>query len=97
MAIDPERIEAEIDRLESKETSYYVCSRLSMLYTVLDHVRPRSEDGRTPEMRGSEFLELSSGVSYRALMKVLDEHMSAMAVVQPKQYAAVLDKIRGLK
>lgn len=48
-------------------------------------------------MMGSEFLEASSGTSYRKLMMVLDEHMSALAVVQPREYEAVMDKIRALR
>ena len=96
MAIDKDMVLAEIDRLEAKQTSYYVCDRLAKLYTVLDHIGPQADDGTTQRMSGSEFLELSSGVSYRALMRVLDEHMSALAVVQPKQYAAVIDRIRAL-
>jgi len=48
-------------------------------------------------MMGSEFLEAASGVSYPALMKILDEHMAALAVVNPKQYQAVLQRIRELR
>lgn len=96
MALDIEAIEREIDRLETKETSHYVCSRLAYLYTVRDHMAPKTEEGKTQWMSGSEFLEASSGVSYRRLMSILDEHMSALSVVQPAQYESIMAKIRAL-
>lgn len=95
--ISLETIEREIDELESRETSYRVCERLSWLYTVRDHLRPARQDGNTQFITGSEFLEACSGVSYVSLMRILDEHMSALSVVQPKQYESVLDRIRSLR
>lgn len=48
-------------------------------------------------MSGSEFLEACSGVPYPALMQVLDEHMSALAVVQPREYESLMERIRALR
>lgn len=97
--ISLETIEREIDELESRETSYRVCERLSWLYVVRDHLRPTqaTSDRRTQTISGSEFLELSSGVSYPALMGILDEHMSALAVVNRNQYEAIMQRIRSLR
>lgn len=94
--IDLETIEREISELEARETSYKACERLAWLYVVRDHMTPRSEADVTEGMRGSEFLELSSGVSYRALMGVLDEHLEAIRVLYPKSYTALMDRIRAL-
>ena len=92
-----ETIEREIDELESRETSYRVCERLAWLYTVRDHIMPKRADELTDRMTGSEFLEASSGVSYRELMGVLNEHMQALSLLQPKVYDAIISKIRGLR
>lgn len=96
--ISLETIEREISELEARETTYKVCERLAWLYVCRDHLTPsESNDGRTQFMMGSEFLEAASGVSYTALMRVIDEHMSALAVVNPRQYQAVIDRIRELR
>lgn len=97
--IDLETIEREINGLEARgDTTYSICERLSWLYVCRDHLRPEREDTRTTrDLRGSEFLEAASGVSYPALMQILDEHMSALRVVQPREYESVMDKIKYLR
>lgn len=97
--IDLETIEREINELEARgDTTYAICERLSWLYVVRDHLRPVREDSRTTQdLRGSEFLEAASGVSYPTLMQVLDDHMAALSVVQPREYESVMDRIRGLR
>lgn len=95
-----ETIEREIEEIEAtKDTTYRTCERLAWLYVVRDHLRPMAtpSDRRTQSISGSEFLELSSGVSYPALMGILDEHMSALAVVNPKLYESIMGKIRALR
>lgn len=95
--ISLETIEREINELESRgETTYSQCERLCWLYTVRDHLLPAKADSRTQRLEGSEFLEASSGVSYPALMKILDEHMSAIRIVYEKEYENVMAKIRAL-
>ena len=64
---------------------------------VRDHLRPTPKSDRTQWMTGSEFLEACSGVSYPQLMRILDEHMSALAVVNQREYLSILDKIKALK
>lgn len=98
--VNLEIIEREINDIEaSKDTTYRTCERLAWLYVVRDHLRPTQapSDHRTQTIGGSEFLELSSGVSYPALMGILDEHMSALAVVNPNQYQAIMQRIRSLR
>ena len=95
--ISLETIEREIDELESRETSYKQCERLSVLYTVRDHLLPTKADETTAQLSGSEFLEACSSVSYPALMRILDEHMSALAIVQPREYASVIERVRSLQ
>ena len=95
--ISLEVIEREISELEAREASYKVCERLAWLYTVRDHLLPKKRDEVTTYLSGSEFLELSSGVSYPALMQVLNEHMQALSVLQPKVYESVMQRIRDLR
>lgn len=98
--ISLETIEREIDELESRDTSYKLCERLAWLYIVRDNLLgklPRKNMGYSSEMHGSEFLEAASEVDLMELMAVLDEHMEAVKVVHPKEYEAVIRRIRGLK
>lgn len=97
--IDLETIEREINELEARgDTTYAICERLSWLYVCRDHLRPVREDTRaTQQMDGSDFLEACSNVPYPMLMRILDEHMSAMKVVYEKEYENVMAKIRALR
>ena len=98
--IDLETIEREINELEARgDTTYSLCERLSWLYIVRDHlVKPiQAEAQVTDVLQGSDFLEAASGVDYADLMGVLDEHMEALKVVMPRQYDAVMEKIRALR
>ena len=93
-----ETIEREIDELESRDTTYQGWERLSWLYVCRDHLLPAREESRvTQDLHGSEFLEAASGVSYPALMRVIDEHMSALRAVQPREYEAVMRKVEALR
>lgn len=97
--ISLETIEREIDELEHREASYRVCERLSWLYTVRDHLLPARTQGdrMTQSIGGSEFLEAASDVNYPALMGILDEHMSALSIVNPRQYESIVERIKSLK
>lgn len=95
---DLEVIEAEIDRLEAKDTSYYTCSRLATLYTVRDHLRPQAsgDSALLPKMGGSDFLQGVSGKSCKDVLKVIDEHLETIKLLYPKTYSSLVDKIREL-
>lgn len=96
--ISLDEIEREIKELEARgDTTYNLCERLAWLYIVRDHIRPEHEGLRlTQKLDGSEFLALASGVNYSSLMEVLDRHMEALRIVQPKEYESVIGKIRAL-
>jgi hypothetical protein len=97
--ISLDTIEMEIRELESRgETTYPQCMRLSWLYTCRDHLKPTDEEQRrTQRLSGSEFLEACSGVSYPAMMQVLDEHMAAIRTVYPNEFARVVAAIKALR
>lgn len=95
--ISLEEIEREINELEhTRDTTYRLCERLAWLYIVRDHLRPETDERRTQHLGGSDFLEAASGVSYPALMEVLNEHVQSLAIVQPRAYSSLLRKIREL-
>lgn len=97
--IDLETVENEINKIEvTCDTSFRACERLAWLYIVRDNLaRKREREGTTMRMGGSEFLELASGVSYQSLMQVLDEHMQALSVLQPRSYETIINKLRELR
>lgn len=95
---DLDIIEAEIDRLEAKDTSYYTCSRLATLYTVRDHLRPQAKEDSTviPNVGGSDFLKAASGKSCIDVLEVIDEHLETIRMLYPKTYDGVIERIRQL-
>ena len=95
---DLEIIEAEIDRLETKDTSYYTCSRLATLYTVRDHLKPQAinDSELLPKMGGSDFLESASGKSCKDVLKVVDEHLETIRMLYPKTYEGLVQRVREL-
>ena len=97
--INLDEVEREIKELEARgDTTYSLCERLAWLYIVRDHIRPERADTRkTQELEGSDFLQATSGLSYPLMMDVLNEHMQALKVVQPREYELVMDKLKRLK
>lgn len=92
--IDIGVIEDEIAAIEAEdETTYETCERLACLYTVRDHIKARSDASKSV---ASEFLTLAVGVPIQDLMKVINEHMEAMKIVYPSEYAAIVSKIKAL-
>ena len=45
----------------------------------------------------SEFVESASAVPFSGLMRVLDEHMTAIKLAYPKEYELVMRKINALE
>lgn len=92
--IDVSIINDEIEALEAGETDYDTCERLACLYTVRNEMKQREAEKKA--MQSSDFLAASVGAPIADLMKVLDEHMDAIRVMYPKEYEAVVSKIRSL-
>lgn len=94
-------IEREIDERLQGDTTYANVERLAWLFTVKNNIQvsdtqSEQKPALTSTLSGSEFLEAASNVYYPSLMKILDEHMTALKIVQPKEYNAVMDRIRVL-
>lgn len=86
--------------LEQNDTSYATCERLAWLYIVRDHFPGAAQPMKhemTNKMSGSEFLEVCSDIDIVKLLNVLDEHMSVVQLIMPKEYYALIEKIEKLK
>lgn len=97
-----EEIKKEIIELEKADTNYPNVQRLSWLYTVYDHMADdkapivaNKVQNIMPTYQG-EFGEVVSGVSIDGLMQILSEHMEAIKLLYPKEYQAVLQRIREI-
>ncbi len=97
--IDLETIEREISELETRDTSYKLCERLSWLYTVRDHLRPQAaqDSALVPQMQGSDFLKAASGTRCTDLLKVINEHLETIKLLYPKTYDSVIERVRALR
>ena len=98
-----EEIKKEIAELERADTNYPNVQRLSWLYTVYDHMADdkapivaNKVQSIMPTYQG-EFGEVVSGVSIDGLMQILSEHMEVIKLLHPKEYQAVLQRIREIQ
>lgn len=99
--IDLDMIEAEIDRLELRPTSFYTCRRLSTLYNVRDHILadryPKEVNASLKSsLSGSEFLDAANGKPYEDVLKVVNEHLDTIKMLYPKTYDGVIQRIRDI-
>ena len=94
-----EEVERTILELEKRDTTYATCERLAWLYIVHDHLTQRivQEKSRAAEMEGSPFLAACSGAEISEILRVLNDHMEAVLVIYPKEYSAVVEKIKETK
>lgn len=97
-----EEIKKEIIELEKADTNYPNVQRLSWLYTVYNHMADdkapivaNKVQNIMPTYQG-EFGEVVSGVSIDGLMQILSEHMEVIKLLYPKEYQAVLQRIREI-
>lgn len=96
-------IEDEIIKLEHSDTNWQNCEKLSCLYIVRDHIEnhPQRETLSVPhetvsQVGGSEFLDACYGTDTTELLYVLDEHMEVIRALYPKEYYAIIKKIKEL-
>lgn len=94
-----EEVERTILELEKRDTTYATCERLAWLYIVHDHLTQRivQEKARAAEMDGSPFLAACSGAEIEEILRVVNDHMDALRVIYPKEYSAVIEKIKNTK
>lgn len=100
--MDAKEISREIEKLECGDTTYGACEKLSILYTVRDHLddpQPVRQDysfapaaERPPQ---TEFEEAAASIDWDSLMDVLNEHFEVIKALHPKEYAAVLKRLKN--
>lgn len=97
--VDFNEVEKEIINIESsRDTSYATMERLAPLYCALIYRRvvsiPETKDVKPVDAPGSsEFLEIVNGKNSAEVWGIIDQHMSLLKVMFPKQYASVLNQI----
>lgn len=106
--VNYEEIDREIARLESEPTTYASCERLAILYNVRNNAKERRltrpEAHRVQQeysfapapANASEFVLACSSVPAEDAFRILDAHMDAVRVLYPKEYDAVLRKLRSI-
>lgn len=108
--LDALEIRKEIARLEYEESSYPNYAKLATLYTIRAEMNkenepqsaaPRAVVQSIPAYSGatygsSEFLRTVSDKEPRDAWRVMDELMESLSVMQPKTYAAVMNKLNDL-
>ena len=97
-----EEITDEIRTLEQSETNWANIQRLAWLYTVFDHLTNKGLPVIANEVQAvmpdyaGEFGEAASGKDIGGLMNVLSEHFGVIKVLHPKEYDAVIEKVREI-
>lgn len=106
--LDALEIRKEIARLEYEESSYPNYAKLATLYTIRAEMNKENEPQNAapraqsiPAYSGaaygnSEFLRTVSDKEPRDAWRVMDELMESLSVMQPKTYAAVMNKLNDL-
>lgn len=89
-------IDAEIKRLEAEDTNYQNCTRLAVLYSIKDHFsanKPARVAGYS--YSESKFMQAVRGADIGAVLDILDEHMSCVELLYPKEYNTIISKIKN--
>lgn len=103
--IDLQEIDDAIAQLEHGKTTYSALERLSVLYAVRDRLRAGDDPVQIEKQYSgysfaaepmSEFLEVATRAPVEGVLKVLDEHLTAVQAIYPKEYEAVMRMLRKL-
>lgn len=85
-------IEQEIEKLQQGDTTYSNCTKLAVLYSVLEHEKRHIASSYA----GSEFLLAVANAPIDGVLNILDEHMECIKALYPKEYTCIIRKIREL-
>lgn len=108
--MDIDEINTHIHKLKCGSTDWQSVEKLAALCTVRDELEEKQQsepqlvevhEAKIPAYSTasdpqSEFVRAASAVPFGSLMDVLDEHMSAIKMVYPKEYELVMRKIKTL-
>ena len=83
------------------------CQLMASCYTILDHLFPDNSHSadlapvqmysmatEPVETGGSEFVQAGREAGMSRLLEVLDEHMTCIKTLYPKEYAAVMRRLK---
>lgn len=108
--MDIDEINTHIHKLKCGSTDWQSVEKLAALCTVRDELEekqdsaPQMESVQEPKLLAystagppqSEFVAAASAAPFGALIDILNEHMSAIKLVYPKEYELVMRKIRTI-
>lgn len=86
-----------------RNPSASTCQLMASCYTILDHLYPESSRPVVPQMysnapmpddSGSEFVRVAKNAGLSKLLDVLDEHMDCIQALYPKEYAAIIRRLK---
>lgn len=108
--MDIDEINQHIHKLKCGSTDWQSVEKLAALCTVRNELEEaQASDSQQADVREvkipaystasapqSEFVQAASSVPFGGLMDVLDEHMSAIKMVYPKEYELVIKRLNLL-
>lgn len=80
------------DHMEKEEARRRIPDDVAQGYSQA--AKPGEKTGYVQIEPTSDFLEVCNGVKVEDVLQIMDEHMEAIAVLYPKEYDAVVEKIR---
>lgn len=90
-----QEVKDEVKRLEGSETTYENCCKLAVLYSIVDHLDGMQKTKITGQSFGSsEFLLAVESAPIDGVLRIMDEHMAGISVLYPKEYSAIIRKIK---
>lgn len=87
-----------------RNPSASTCQLMASCYTILDHLHPESSRpvkqqmysrSAAPDGNDSEFVQAAKIAGQSRLLDVLDEHMDCIRALYPKEYAAVIRRLKN--
>lgn len=89
--ISIEQITGEISALEEETPTHAVMQKLAALYTVRDHMIIQMPTAETiVAVSDSEFMQRAGGMDRTLFLRIMDELMATLSVVNPALYDSVL-------
>ena len=89
--ITVEQLTGEIAALQEETPTHASMQKLANLYIVRDHMilQNTTADVLTP-ISDSDFMKKASGTDHTSFMRVMDELMSTLSVINPPLYQSVM-------
>ena len=90
-------IERNIDELERYKVTAENVEQLAALYVVHDHLsNGRNVVDVMPDCGEGEFRQACCDKDISKVFEILNEHMQVVQALLPREYAAVIDRIKNI-